>query len=412
MKTTTVPEKTNQSTPPPLPEPRKEPAAPAKKEAQQKKNLWPWIVAGIVLVVLLFWFVIRPRWMETRALDAAAAHPDAISVSVVAAGRAEAQTTLTLPGTVQAFQQATIYARTSGYLKRWLVDIGAHVKQGDLLAEIDTPEIDQQLREAQAALDQAKANLQLAKSSADRWQDLVKDNAVSQQEVDEKVSAYQACQADVEAAQANVLRLSETQAFQKIIAPFDGVITRRAVDNGDLVSVGNGTAGTQLFQIAQTDPLRVYIDVPQTYVGSVHSGIEAEVLPPEFHGKTFKGKVVRDARSVDPVSRTMRTEIDVPNPKDEILPGMYAQVKLILTQENPPLIVPSGALIVSAKGTQVAVVDSASKVHFHSVTVGRDFGATLEILQGLNEGEHVITNPSDALHEGMTVEVTPTKKAS
>jgi RND family efflux transporter MFP subunit len=275
------------------------------------------------------------------------------------------------------------------------------VEAGQLLALIDTPEVDQQLRQAEAAQLQAEANLNLAKTTAERWQNLLKSDGVSQQEVDQNVSAYEARQADFEAAVANVDRLKYLQSFQRVTAPFSGVITARSVDIGALITNGNSQ---QLFKLAQTDTLRVYVNVPENYGNDMRPGIAAQLHVAEFVNRTFPGKVVRTAGAIDPASRTLLTEVDVANPAGEIMPGAFAEVAFHFKGDARSLVLPSNTLIFRSAGSQVAVVENGH-ARLHNVTIGRDFGASIEIVAGLRDVDDVIVNPPDSLTDGEPVEV-------
>lgn len=315
--------------------------------------------------------------------------------------------TLALPGTLQGFVQSPIAARSSGYLKRWYKDIGSEVKKGELLAELDTPEIDQQLTQAVAARGQAASSMELAKSSMARWEALRKKDAVSQQELDERRSAYAQANANLAAAEANVERLRQVEGFKRIVAPFSGIITRRNVDVGDLIDPG---AGRALFVLSQTDPLRVYVNVPQSYANLVKAGQNVVVTQAELRGQKFEGKVARTAGSIDPATRAMQIEVNLPNADNVLLPGAFVQVSLPLK--------PTGALLVSADtlmfrrdGAMVAAVDAQNQVRLKKVKVGRNFGLTVEVLDGLTGEEKLILNPSDSLAEGDIVEPTQDKKA-
>jgi RND family efflux transporter MFP subunit len=349
---------------------------------------------------LIYWRVEMRARVQAELVPVAAGAND-IPVAVVHPQRSDPNQNITLPGNVQAFVETPIYARTAGYLTKWYVDIGGRVQAGQLLALIDTPEVDQQLRQAEAAQLQAQANLDLAKTTADRWQNLLKSDGVSQQEVDQNVAAYKARQADLEAAVANVDRLKYLQSFQRVVAPFSGVITTRSVDIGALISNGNTQ---QLFKLAQIDLLRVYVDVPETYSNDMVAGVPADLHVAEFPNRTFEGKVVRTAGAIDPTSRTLLTELDVPNPKGEIMPGAYAEVGFHLKTAVPKLIVPSNALIFRSAGSQVAVVEN-DHARLRNVTIGRDFGTSLEIVSGLSDKDEVILNPPDSLSDGQPVSV-------
>lgn len=327
------------------------------------------------------------------------------SVQTVLPTRKDSAVSLTLPGKVQANMEATIYARVSGYLKRWLVDIGAPVKEGQLLAEIDTPEIDQQLNQARAVLTQSEADLRLAQITADRWKNLLKDKAVSQQEADEKSSALEVKKADLAEMQANVKRLEELQSFQKVYAPFAGVITARKTDVGNLVTAGSGSPTQELFRLAQTQTLRVYVNVPEAHSGSVTAGVPAKIEMATMPGESVTGKIVRTAGAIDPDSHTLLVELEVPNPQGTLLPGGYARVHFEIALKNPPLVVPSNALLFRAQGAQLAVVNAEGAVQLKPIKIGRDFGSSLEVIQGLNENDRVIINPSDSLSDGARVRV-------
>jgi RND family efflux transporter MFP subunit len=322
-------------------------------------------------------------------------------VTVVRPQRPDASQSVTFPGNVQAFVETPIYARTAGYLTKWYVDIGGKVQDGQLLALIDTPEVDQQLRQAEAAQLQAEANLDLAKTTAERWQNLLKSDGVSQQEVDQNVSAYKARQADLQAAVANVDRLKYLQSFQRVTAPFAGVVTARNVDIGALITNGNSQ---QLFKLAQTNIVRVYVNTPEAYGTDMQPGIPAELHVAEFVNRTFLGKVVRTAGAIDPASRTLLTEVDVPNPKGEIMPGAYAEVGFHFKGDSQALVIPSNTLIFRSAGSQVAVVENGH-AKLSTVTIGRDFGATLEIVAGVRDSDEIIVNPPDSLSDGQLVAV-------
>jgi RND family efflux transporter MFP subunit len=361
----------------------------------------------VILIVLLgaavvYFLGVRPRLRSTADLQKRGRAVGRPSVNVVAALPAALATELLLPASLQPLQEASIYARTDGYLSRLLVDLGDKVTAGQPLAIIDAPEVDQALNQARAALEQARANLELARSSAARWKDLGAEHAVPQQEIDEKQAAFAARHADVAAAEANVSRLSQLKSYQTIAAPFDGVISARNLDAGALISAGS--SGRELFRLAQTGTLRVYINVPQTYFRSLQIGTPVDVLLNEFPGRAFEGKVTRIAGALDAVTRTLVTEIQIPNEKGEILAGMFGQVRLKLRASTPPLVIPSNAVMLGSKGPTVATVDSGQKIHLARVKLGRDFGTQVEVTDGIKEGDHVVSNPSDALTEDLSVE--------
>ncbi len=361
-----------------------------------------------LLIVILaagfavYFLGVRPRLQAAADLDARAAAVGRPPVNVVVARHSPEANEVLLPASLQSLQETPIYARTDGYLASFLVDLGDKVKAGQTLAVIEGPEIDQQLNQARAALEQAKANVELARTSATRWKDLGAQNAVAQQEVDVKVAALAAGEADVHAAEANVSRLTQLKQYQTITAPFDGVISARNVDVGALISAGG--AGRALFRIAQTGTLRVYASIPQAYYRSIHPGLPVEVLVNEYPSRVFSGQVVRVAGALDAATRTLLTEVQIPNDKGELLAGMFGQVRFRLQAGEPPLIIPSNAVILRSDGTFVATVDAKSTVHFAKVKLGRDFGLTVEITDGLNEGAQVVANPSDSLTDGLVVE--------
>ena len=313
-----------------------------------------------------------------------------------------------LPGSTQAFVDSPIYARTSGYLKRWYFDIGARVKQGDLLAEIDTPEIDQQLRQARADLDTAKANQDLAQTTADRWQFLLTSGSVSKQETDQAVSNLRAQKAAVEANSANVKRLEDLQSFEKVYAPFDGVITVRSTDIGALINAGAGTPAQELFHMASIAKLRLFVAVPEVYSRAAQNGARASLALDEFPGEKFTGTLVRNSNSIDPASRTLNTEVDVDNPTGRLLPGAYVSVHLKLPEVVRSVTIPANALLFRSEGLRVGVVRNGQAV-LVPIAIGRDFGSTVEVVSGLNRSESVILNPSDSLISGTPVRVNPGK---
>jgi multidrug efflux system membrane fusion protein len=317
-----------------------------------------------------------------------------------------AQHQLTLPSTLQAFTASPIYARTNGYLAHWYKDIGSKVKKGELLADIESPEIDQELMQARAIRDQAAAQRNLAQTSAKRWETLQKMDAVAQQETDEKTSGYVQGQAAVASANANVRRLEQLESFKHIYAPFSGVITRRNVDIGALINAGNGGSNQELFVIARIDPIRVYVDVPEMDAPLIHTGVRANIELASLNGQHFSGDVMRTADSIDTTSRTLRTEIDVPNPKGELFPGAFARVHFAVTVSTPRLSIPVNALLFRAEGTRAAIVSGDGRVHLKPVVIGQDYGTDVEILGGLEASDSVVLNPSDALEEGQTVHTT------
>ena len=361
-------------------------------------------VLGLIFVVIAV-VGISMRLSERRALAKETEEIAVPSVEVVHPAVEPPQSELQLPSTLQAYIEAPIYARTTGYLRRWYKDIGSKVSKGELLADIETPEVDQELLQSRAARDQAAAQLNLAQSSAKRWESLQKMDAVSQQETDERSSSYIQGEANLNAADANVRRLEQLESFKHIYAPFSGVITTRNTDVGALVNAGNGGPTQQLFVIAQIDPIRIYVNVPETDSPSIHKGVKVDIQVPALVGEHFTGSVVRTAEAIDPATRTLNTEIDVPNPKGQLLPGSYAQVHLALNQQVQRLTVPSNALLFRAEGPRAAVVGAESKVQLRPVAIGRDFGNTVEILSGLEPSDAVVVSPSDSLENGQVVRI-------
>lgn len=309
---------------------------------------------------------------------------------------------IVLPGTTQAFTDAPIYARTNGYLKHWYFDIGAHVQKGQLLAEIETPEIDQQLQQAQADLDTAQANLNLAKITAARWQDLVSTGSVSQQETDQAVSNLSAVKATAESVAANVRRLEQLQSFEKIYAPFDGIVTARNTDIGALIDAGASSQPKELFHMAAIRTLRVYVAVPEVYAPAARSGAPASLTLDEFPGKTFRGALVRNANTIDLASRTLLVEVDIDNPAGQLLPGAYAFVHLKLPEETRSVTIPANALIFRKEGLQVGLVRDG-KAEIVPVKISHDYGNAVEIVSGLQPTDAVIVDPSDSLVDGTPV---------
>jgi RND family efflux transporter MFP subunit len=310
---------------------------------------------------------------------------------------------LTLPGTLQGINEATVYARSNGYILRWTKDIGSSVKRGELLAEIAAPEIDQELSQAIAAQQQAASSEGLAKSSAERWSNLREKDAVTQQELDERQSAYLQAHANLASAQANTARLRNLQGFNKVLAPFDGVVTSRTIDVGDLVDAGNGGVGKALFTVAQIDPLRLYVFVPQVYAQQVKVGDAVTVILPGHQGEEYQGSIARTARAIDTGTRTMQVEIRVPNPKDALIAGAYVQVNLPIRQDGDALLIPINVLLFRPDGPRVAAVDAAGRVRLAPVKLGTDFGSSVAVLDGLKADDRIVLNPADSLADGDVV---------
>jgi RND family efflux transporter MFP subunit len=357
---------------------------------------------AVILIVIGLAVGLVPRWMAHHKLLAQAKADSNLLVSVVSAVPEKSDLGTPLPANVQAFIQASIHARASGYLKNWFVDIGDHVTNGQVLAEIDTPELDEQIAQAKAQLDQAKASLNLAKITADRWNSLLKTASVSEQDAAEKQSDYILQQANVEAARANLERLEDLKSFDRVTAPFNGVITARNTDIGQLIAAGSGP---ELFGMAQTDPLRVYVQVPQQYVHDVIVGQKAQLSFLETPDRTYDAIVTQTSGAVDPTTRTLQVELQVPNPKGDLFAGSYAQVRFNQSPDPAALTISDNAVIFQAAGTQVAVVDGDDKVQLRDIKVGRDFGSEIEVLAGLDATDRVINNPPDSISDGVAVDV-------
>jgi RND family efflux transporter MFP subunit len=373
-------------------------------EPKNKKRGWLITVLALVAVVSLVLSGILPRVKARGTLKRETEEMAVPSVVLVQPTQTPGAEELVLPANVQPYIYAPIYARTNGYLKKWYVDIGARVKKGQLLAEIETPEVDQQLQQARANLATAEANYNLAQITAARYQDLLKSDSVSKQETDNAVGALAANKAIVDADRANVKQLEATQSFQKIYAPFDGLITNRNTDIGALINSGSGGPSTELFEIAQPSKLRVYVNVPQIYSQSARPGLSADLVMSEFPGRRFPGKLVRTADAIDPATRTLLVEISVDNPTNTLLSGSYAEVHLKVPNKVSSFTVPANTLLFRSEGLRlVSVTDSKAKLL--SITIGRDFGAEVEIIAGLTGVESVVVNPPDSIVDGETVRV-------
>jgi RND family efflux transporter MFP subunit len=351
----------------------------------------------------LFAIGLWPRWDALTTAQAESAREDIPAVIFVPAKRGAGKAELVLPANLLAFQEATLYARTNGYLKRWTVDIGDYVKTGQLLAEIETPELDRELEQAHAARSQIRAHLELARVTAERYAALVKDEAVSPQEADEKKGQHAVRQADLAAADANVRRLEQLKSFQRVTAPFPGTITARNVDVGSLIQAGSTSPSGWLYKLSQTDIIRVHVSVPQSSMRMIKPGMNVDVLVPELGDRTFGAKVVRSAGAFDAATRTMVVEMHIPNGHGPLLPGMYGQARLHLQNDKPNMQVPINAIMLGGGGARVAVVDKDEVIRIRPVKIGRDFGKEVEILDGLAEQERVVSNPRDSLVEGIKV---------
>ncbi len=363
----------------------------------------------VVLAVLALLGLGVYRGINTRIKAAANVKQETIdmsvpTVSVVHPKRGALKDEIVLPGNIQAFTISPVYARTSGYLKKWYVDIGGRVKSGQLLAEIETPEVDKQLDQARADLTTAQANLKLAEITMNRYQGMLKD-AIPKQDIDNAVGAYEADKSIVTSQTANVKRLEQLVSFEKVYASFDGVITSRNTDLGALINAGNGGVSQQLFTLAATDTLRVFVNVPQIYSRSAVPGVVAQLTLAQYPNRRFIGKVVRNSESIDPASRTLLTEVDVDNKTGELLPGAFAQVHLTLASKTPSLVLPVNSLLFRAEGLQAGVVREGGKVQLMPIVIGKDYGTEVEVVSGLAENDNVIVNPGDSLATGTTVRI-------
>lgn len=364
------------------------------------------IIAVVLVVVVLALSGALTMLSRIRTDHALAKETDVDAVPTVAVVHPIAEKPneeLVLPGSLQAYEESPIYARTNGYLLRWLKDIGSRVNKGELLADIDTPEVDQELSQARATRQQASAQMDIAKISADRWQNLRKTDSVSQQETDMQTSAYQQSVANLAAADANVKRLEQLESFKHVYAPFSGVLVKRNVDPGALINAGSG--GTELFIVAKVDPLRVFVNVPQAYFPAMEDGMPAYVTVQELPGQKFKGTIARTADAIDPATRTLLTEVDVPNEDGRLLRGSFGEVHFLPKIDAAKVTVPVNAMLFRQEGARLAVVGADNKIQLRTIIIGRDYGTTLEILGGVTVEDRVVINPADSLADGETVHV-------
>jgi RND family efflux transporter MFP subunit len=374
-------------------------------QTRRPMNTWLGVALALILVTALLLSGIWSRVSARKTLNAETAQLAIPAVSVVSPKQTTPAEEIILPGNVQPFITSPIYARTNGYLRKWNVDIGAHVKKGQLLAVIETPEVDQQLQQSLSNLNTAKANLALAETTKNRYQGMIRSNAVSQQDVDNALGTYNANKAIVEANQANVKQLQALQSFEKIYAPFDGVVTARNTDIGDLINSGNaGGVKTDLFHISQPGTLRVYVNVPEEYSQGVKVGMTADLTLAEFPGRKFQGKLVRTAEAINMTTRTLLIEIEMKNPAGELLTGSYAEVHLKVPTQTSTLLLPVNTLIFRSEGLRVGIVKDG-KVVLSAVTPGRDSGNQIEIVSGLKADDQVIINPPDSITSGQQVQI-------
>jgi membrane fusion protein, multidrug efflux system len=392
------------------------PGAPPPRRTVRRRLL----AGGLLALALAFLVGYLPRRLAlarlARATRAEAEKPPRVAVILAQAENTNRE--LTLPSNLVAIEDTLVYSRANGYVRRWLVDIGDRVRAGDVLAELDTPEVDQQLKQSRAALSQqraalaqAQANLDFALTTANRYQPLFEAGVVSRQITDQASAQAKVWQANVRAAEANIVaqaanvaQYEELVSYGRVTAPFDGAISERLIDVGSLVNAGSGANSQPLFHLVAIDPMRVFVQVPQTYAPSVHPGDAAAVAVRQYPGRKFAGKVTRMASALDPASRTLNTEIEVPNRSRELLPGMYAEVEMTAAVSHPVVRVPASAVIADAEGVHVAVVDGG-RVHLVTVRPGRDFGSVIELVEGLSGGEPVIVTPPTSVTEGTQVQV-------
>ena len=361
------------------------------------------LIAAGVAVVLAAWGILS-RLYARVLLERAAADAAIVTVATTHPSRGPGTDILVLPGTVQAFYEAPIYARTNGYLHAWYTDIGASVRKGQLLAEIDTPEVDQQLRQAEADLATARANYQLARTTNERWQGLLATESVSKQDADERAGDAAAKEAAEQSAAANLARLRELESFKRVVAPFDGVVTQRNTDVGALINAGENP-GNALFRVADTHRLRIYTSVPQSYAGQVSQGASAGLVFADRPGRRYEASVSSTARALDASSRTLQVELQIDNAKGELFPGSYAEVHFNLGGTATTLRIPVNAVLFRSQGLLVATVDSSGHAHLRRITQGRDFGREIEVLAGVEESDTLIVNPPDSISDGMQVRV-------
>jgi RND family efflux transporter MFP subunit len=368
------------------------------------RGMWIALVVVGIVVLLVVLFGIAARSSSKNTLEKETAIAAIPSVNVIYPAVSTMSSEIALPGNTQAFVDTPIYARTSGYLKSWYFDIGAHVRKGQLMAQIETPELDQQLQVAQADLKSVQANLDLANVTSDRYQNLLKTNSVSRQETDVAMSDATARKAAVDASMANVRRLEQLQSFEKIYAPFDGIVTARNIDIGGLIQAGENTTPKELFHLAAIGKIRVFVSVPEAYAPAISVGGKAALTLDEYPGRQFVGTIARNSNAIDQTTRTLNVEVDIDNPKGELLPGAYVFVHFKVPEHAASLMIPSNTLLFRAEGLRVGVVRNG-RVQLVPVTIGKDEGANVEIASGLTKGDAVILNPSDSLASGQEVKI-------
>ena len=388
----------------PAPEhPAPEHPAPATDPALSPKIRRYSLLLLLVALILGAWGI-TSRVLSRSTLGRDTERDSVPTVITVAANRTDLGEELVLPGTVMAFVEAPIYARTNGYLKAWYSDIGTQVKKGQVLAEVETPEVDQQLSQARADMETARANAALAASTNKRWQGLLATESVSKQDADEKAGAAAAMKASVDSAAANVGRLHDLESFKRVTAPFDGVVTARNTDIGALINAGQST-GSELFKIADTRKLRIYVQVPEAYAAAAKPGLTAELHFAGQAGKAYTAQVVRTANALDPVLRTLQVELQLDNSAREVFPGAYCEAHFKMAADAQSLRLPANTVLFRSEGLQVATVDAGQHVKLKSIVQGRDFGSTIEVLSGIGTEDRVVVNPPDSLVDGATVRI-------
>ncbi|MCX4144426.1 efflux RND transporter periplasmic adaptor subunit [Paraburkholderia madseniana] len=382
-------------------------ALPPRNREWKRAKIAIWIVLALLAVGALR--TVIANVLQSRSVAETTKQNATQYVNVVSPTQTEGGGNTLLPGTLRGFVESPIYARSTGYLLHWYADIGARVKQGQLLADLDTPEIDQELAQALAQREQTSSSLGLAKSSMERWQQLRQRDAVSQQELDERQSTYTQDVANLAAADANVKRLQQLESFKRIVAPFSGVVTQRNVDVGDLIDAGSGTSRA-LFALAQSDPLRVYVQLPQAYAQNVSVGQKVVVTQAELPGRQFHGTITHISGAIDVPTRSLQVEVTLPNPDNKLRPGAYVQVA-VPAAAHAQLMVPGNALLFRAEGPRLAVVDANGNVALHKVVIAQDLGQSLEIESGIEANDKIIINPSDSIADGDHVRITQPQKS-
>jgi len=381
-------------------DPHTDSAAAAPVDARTHRTAYA-IVA--IAVVLAIWGIVA-RLSARNALESQAAEAAVFTVTTVKPHTGPGSDTLVLPGSVQAFYEAPIYARTNGYLKIWHTDIGTPVKKGQLLAEIETPEVDQQLRQAQADLATAQANYELARTTNERWKGLLATESVSQQDADQRAGDAAAKKAAQQSAGANLARLQELESFKRVLAPFDGIVTQRNTDVGALINAGQNP-GNALFRVADLHRLRIYVSVPQPYASAIHTGQTAGLVFADHPGKRYEAVVANSAHALDALSRTLQVELQIDNSRGELLPGSYAQVYFNIAGADEALRIPANTVLFRTDGLRVAVLDEQHRVHLQNITEGRDFGTEIEVLSGVTPNDVLVANPPDSITEGAQVRI-------